>query len=83
LLAAGADGAADLVAAIARAEGHGLSPEASLRRFAAARRVMATRSFERDVRRAPVLMVLPLVLCVLPAFGLLAVGPFLRSITFG
>lgn len=38
------------------------------------------RSFERRLRRAPVLMVLPLVFCLLPGFALLTLGPFLRSL---
>ena len=52
-----------------------------LQAYAEARRALAERTFERTVRRAPVLMVLPLVLCVLPAFGLLAIVPFLRGIS--
>jgi hypothetical protein len=83
LLAAGPPGAEDLAAVLGRAARFGLSPRAALTKFAAARRVEVERSFEREVKRAPVLMVLPLVLCVLPAFGLLAVAPFLRGITFG
>lgn len=71
-----------LVAALRRAERLGSPPIASLGAFAEARRAAADRAFEREVRRAPVLMVLPLVLCVLPAFGLLAIVPFLRGIAF-
>lgn len=39
------------------------------------------QQFESAVRRAPVRMVLPLTLCVLPAFGILGITPFLRSLT--
>jgi hypothetical protein len=38
------------------------------------------RRFETRLRRAPVLMVVPLVLCVLPGFALLTLGPFLRNV---
>jgi tight adherence protein C len=40
----------------------------------------ASRMYEEAVRRAPVRMVLPLTLCVLPAFVLLSVGPFLGQV---
>jgi Flp pilus assembly protein TadB len=38
------------------------------------------RRFDEAVRRAPVRMVVPLTVCILPAFGLLGLGPFLRSL---
>jgi tight adherence protein B len=37
-------------------------------------------TLERAIRRAPVKMVVPLTLCVLPSFALLALTPFLRSL---
>ena len=38
------------------------------------------RGFEERLRRAPVLLVIPLVLTVLPGFALLTLGPFLRQL---
>ena len=37
-------------------------------------------SFEAEMRKAPVRMVLPLTLCILPSFGFLPLAPFLRGI---
>ena len=73
---------AEFSATVQRARRFGSPPRAALASFADARRAAAQRAFEREVRRAPVLMVLPLVLCVLHAFGLLSVVPFLRGIAF-
>jgi tight adherence protein B len=72
----------ELAVVVDRSESLGVSPVDSLEAFASKRRAAVAHAFERKLRRAPVLMVLPLVLCVLPAFGLLAVVPFLRGITF-
>lgn len=41
------------------------------------------RAFDATTKRAPVMMVFPLVLCVLPSFGLLALASFLRGLTLG
>ena len=41
----------------------------------------AAAGVDESTRRAPVLMVLPLVLCVLPSFLLLALGPFVRGLS--
>lgn len=71
-----------LAMTLQRAERLGSPLVPALEAFAETVRVDAQRAFEREVRRAPVLMVLPLVLCVLPAFGLLAIVPFLRGIAF-
>jgi tight adherence protein B len=38
------------------------------------------RRFEAEIRKAPVKMVLPLTVCVLPSFGLLGAGPMLRGL---
>ncbi len=51
--------------------------------LAAARRAESRRSFERTMKRAPVLMVVPLTCCILPSYALLGLGPFLRSISLG
>ncbi|HEX3327545.1 MAG TPA: type II secretion system F family protein [Actinomycetota bacterium] len=53
----------------------------ALRLFAADLRAVRRRTFDERARRAPVLMVLPLVLCVLPSFLLLALGPFVRGLS--
>ncbi|MGH2756491.1 MAG: hypothetical protein ACRDI3_01740, partial [Actinomycetota bacterium] len=58
----------------------GLPAAAELERFAAARRARREVSFERKTRAAPTRMVVPLVLCGLPAFCLTIVAPLLRSI---
>ena len=52
----------------------------SLENFARFRLAASTYHLEASSKRAPVLMVLPLVLCVLPSFILLAIAPFLRSL---
>lgn len=67
-------------AALDRCRLFGLPAAEALRSMAAARRAAALRDFDRRVARAPVLMVVPLTCCVLPAYGLLGVAPFLRSI---
>jgi hypothetical protein len=41
--------------------------------------VLRRRRAEEDARRLPVQLLFPLVLCVLPAFGLLAVVPLLLA----
>ncbi|MGH2730814.1 MAG: type II secretion system F family protein [Actinomycetota bacterium] len=77
----GEHGYATLGEVIERTDRLGLPPAVALEDFAALRRAERAQEFERAVRRAPVLMVVPLVLCVLPAFALLALGPFLRGLT--
>ena len=76
-------GLGSTAAVLRRADRLGTAPAAGLEALAEARRAAARHRFDREMRRAPVLMVLPLVLCVLPAFGLLAIVPFLRGIAFG
>jgi Flp pilus assembly protein TadB len=58
----------------------GLPLADELERLASSRRRERAREFEARLRKAPVLMVIPLTLCVLPAFALLALGPFMRSV---
>lgn len=70
-------------ASIRRADRFGLPLAEGLDALAAARRAEQRRSFEEKVKRAPVLMVVPLTCCVLPAYGLLALGPFLRGMSIG
>lgn len=51
--------------------------------FASSRRAAALRDFEAATRRAPVFMAAPLSLCILPAYALLGLGPYVRSLSFG
>ncbi|MGH2754451.1 MAG: type II secretion system F family protein [Actinomycetota bacterium] len=48
--------------------------------FVLSRADLREQELERAIRRAPVKMVVPLTLCILPAFGLLALTPFLRGL---
>lgn len=66
-----------------RAHVSGAPPSGSLLDLAAARRAESERRFEAEMRRAPVKMVVPLTLCVLPSFALLGLAPFLRGVTLG
>lgn len=75
------EGLVALAYVIDRTEVLGLPVAGALEGLARHRRVQRSRDFERAVRRAPVLMVVPLTLCVLPSFGLLALGPFLRGLS--
>jgi tight adherence protein B len=59
----------------------GLAARSQLESFAIVRRERARRDLDRDLRRAPVLMVVPLAVCVLPSFVLLAIVPFLRGLS--
>jgi tight adherence protein B len=59
----------------------GLGARAQLESFAMMRRERARRALDRALRRAPVLMVVPLAVCVLPSFVLLAIVPFLRGLS--
>jgi hypothetical protein len=53
----------------------------SLRLFARTLRDEQRRSCDAMTRRAPVLLVLPLTLCFLPAFGLVLVLPMIRGLS--
>jgi tight adherence protein B len=79
----GEEGLADLGAAMSDSEGLGLPVAGSLGDFAARRRAARAREFEIATKRAPVLMMVPLALCVLPSFVLLGLGPFLRGLSLG
>ena len=63
------------------AERLGVPISATLRRFACDLRARRAAEFDERTRRAPVLMVLPLVCCILPSFLLLALGPFIRGLS--
>jgi tight adherence protein C len=64
-----------LVAALRAAAFDGVALGPALDRVAADARVQRRRAAEISARRLPVQLLFPLVLCVLPAFGLLAVVP--------
>jgi tight adherence protein B len=61
---------------IARSRSWGVPAAGPLREWAAARRAEVRTETQSALRRAPVLMVVPLTVCVLPSFALLAFGPF-------
>jgi tight adherence protein C len=73
------DPALALTAALRGAARYGSPLGAALERVAADARVLRRRRAEEDARRLPVQLLFPLVLCVLPAFGLLAVVPLLLA----
>ena len=77
----GDEGLGALAVVVQRASGSGSPVTAALRTLAASRRLRARQEFEARLRRAPVLMVVPLTLCVLPSFALLGLGPFLRGVS--
>ncbi|MEA2517708.1 MAG: hypothetical protein QOG16_1546 [Actinomycetota bacterium] len=52
----------------------------SLRTYARSLRAAQARAFVLETRRAPVLLVLPLTLCFLPAFALVMLGPLLHGV---
>lgn len=74
------EGFRDVGTTIERAFRMGLPVESALLSLAARRRDRIRHEFEAATRKAPVVMVVPLVLCVLPSFGLLALAPFLRGL---
>lgn len=80
---AGHAGLRELAATIRRGEQLGTPIDSGLRAFASERRQAAEAEFASRSGRAPVLMVLPLVLCVLPSFALLGLAPFLRGLSLG
>jgi tight adherence protein B len=63
-----------------RTQALGLPVADALRAWARARRKTLARDFEVATRRSGVLMMIPLAICVLPSFILLAVVPFLRGL---
>lgn len=63
-----------------RAASAGTPAVAALEALAERRRGQLQAEFDETLRRAPVLMVVPLTLLVLPSFVLLGVAPFLRGL---
>jgi tight adherence protein C len=68
-----------LLAVVRSAAFDGTPLLAGLERVAADSRMIRRRRAEQMARRLPVLLLLPLVLCVLPAFALLAVVPLIAA----
>lgn len=68
-----------LVGALASTERYGTPLLPELARVGAEVRLIRRRASEVAARRLPVQLLFPLVLCTLPAFGLLAVAPLLVS----
>jgi tight adherence protein C len=73
------DSMATLASALGRAHRLGTSPRATLRGIASELRAERQARAEELARRAPVKMLFPLVLLILPAFLLLTVGPVLLA----
>lgn len=71
-----------LGASLRHAHALGLPVADGLESFASTRRSEKAREFDEAVRKAPVKMMMPLTLCVLPSFVLLGLGPFLRTLSF-
>lgn len=67
---------AALAEVLARSRASGVPAAGPLHEWAEARRAAVRTGMQRALRRAPVLMVVPLTVCVLPSFALLAFGPF-------
>ena len=77
---AAADAMRPLVAVLVDSERYGTPLVPSLERVATDVRLHRQRRAEERARRTPVRLLLPLVLCVLPAFALLTVAPLLAGI---
>ena len=68
-----------MIAALVASERYGAPLTDALVRLAAEVRAEQRRLAEANARRVPVKLLFPLVLCVLPAFGLLTVAPLLAG----
>jgi tight adherence protein C len=68
-----------LVAVLVASERYGAPVGAALERVAAEVRADVRRRAEAAARRVPVKLLFPLVVCILPAFGLLTVAPLIAS----
>lgn len=73
------DSARSLQSALTAAARYGAPLTASLDRVATEARMLRRRRAEERARTLPVKLLFPLVMCVLPAFGLLAVVPLLAG----
>ncbi|HYY44192.1 MAG TPA: type II secretion system F family protein [Actinomycetota bacterium] len=77
------EGLRRLGAAVAATERLGTPVVDVMHGLAATERDRVARAVEVAARRAPVMMVVPLTVCLLPAFICLAVVPFLRGVASG
>ena len=75
------EGLAALGTTLAESRSSGAPIADALRTFVAERERSAILSFEAEARRAPVRMVVPLTVCMLPAFLLLGAGPIVRGLS--
>jgi tight adherence protein C len=75
----GSDAVRPFVAAITDAERYGTPIGPTLDRLADEARRTRQRRAEEAARRIPVKLLFPLVLCILPAFGLLTVAPLIAG----
>lgn len=73
------DPALPLAAALRSSARYGAPLGVALERAAADARVLRRRRAEEEARRLPIQLLFPLVVCVLPAFGLLAVVPLVLA----
>jgi tight adherence protein C len=73
------DAARPLQSALTATARYGVPLGAALDRVAVDARMLRRRRAEEQARKLPVKLLFPLVLCVLPAFGLLAVVPLLAG----
>ncbi|MGH2748689.1 MAG: type II secretion system F family protein [Actinomycetota bacterium] len=80
LMRSSSDSLRGLGAALKRSDEFGVPVADALDAFAEERDAQQDREHETALRRAPVLMVVPLTVCVLPAYVLLGVVPFLRGL---
>ena len=68
-----------LTAGLAACERYGAPIGETLTRLAGDARAATRRRSETAIRRLPVQLVFPLVLCILPAFALLTVAPLIAG----
>lgn len=80
LIRSSSDSLRGLGGALQRSDELGVPVADALDAFAEGREIAQERRHETALRRAPVLMVVPLTICVLPAYVLLGVVPFLRGL---
>lgn len=70
----------ELARVLQRSSGTGVPVAPALENWVLTRRASIAAEMETALKRAPVRMIPPLTLCVLPAFILLGLGPFVRDL---
>jgi hypothetical protein len=80
LARASEDGLVRMGRAIELGDALGAPQAETIAAFRRAQAAEVERAFEEELRKAPVRMVVPLTVCVLPAFILLGAAPFVRSV---